>query len=326
LSSQYALEFGNDPYLIGQALAQTAIHNAASSTRPIFDYVPPASDAAPPSQRASLFYVLSQLLTSPKLIPVLPYDPNALYNKRRDLAFNPPSERGPELARICSLWDFSENPTQEEFDEKIEGCFWASTLVFASTGKAGKAPRLDFFLMHGVTSAIFIPSFISKLTSNTYKINLLRTWFTNLAMIMIIRGRPQIDGSLVMGFAHTPLPPGYLNAMPSRTPAAIGASYQSISPWPHLIQSSLRAPDSHTTKTIRSLAYAATKYGTTGAGKVKGGMNPEGKEYVKNLRMTDGSIFVRTAGIVMKTLGWVDWGEKEGEWDRSALGWDDAWS
>jgi len=39
----------------------------------------------------------------------------------------------------------------------------------------------------------------------------------------------------------------------------------------------------------------------------------------------DGSVFVRAAGLVMGNLGWVGWGEKKGAWDRSALGWDDAW-
>ena len=39
----------------------------------------------------------------------------------------------------------------------------------------------------------------------------------------------------------------------------------------------------------------------------------------------DGTIFVRAAGIVMDSLGWVDYGQEARTWDRSALGWDAAW-
>ena len=39
----------------------------------------------------------------------------------------------------------------------------------------------------------------------------------------------------------------------------------------------------------------------------------------------DGTIFVRGAGIIMSALGWAREGEKEGGWDMSALGYDEAW-
>lgn len=31
----------------------------------------------------------------------------------------------------------------------------------------------------------------------------------------------------------------------------------------------------------------------------------------------DGTMFVRAAGVVSEVLGWVAYGGKEGEWDRS---------
>ena len=41
----------------------------------------------------------------------------------------------------------------------------------------------------------------------------------------------------------------------------------------------------------------------------------------------DGSAFVRAAGVLLDVMGWVGpgGGEQEGDWDRSALGWDEAW-
>jgi hypothetical protein len=37
----------------------------------------------------------------------------------------------------------------------------------------------------------------------------------------------------------------------------------------------------------------------------------------------DGTLFIRVAGQLMDYMGW-DKGE-ENEWDRTALGWDEAW-
>ena len=49
------------------------------------------------------------------------------------------------------------------------------------------------------------------------------------------------------------------------------------------------------------------------------------KESLPGIGNIDGSIFVRAAGVVMSTLGWVSHGEPAGKWDTSGLGWDDAW-
>lgn len=39
----------------------------------------------------------------------------------------------------------------------------------------------------------------------------------------------------------------------------------------------------------------------------------------------DGSVFLRAAGMIMNLQGWVREGEEEGNWDFSALGYDQAW-
>jgi len=51
----------------------------------------------------------------------------------------------------------------------------------------------------------------------------------------------------------------------------------------------------------------------------------DGKEVVPGLASVDGSLFVRIAGKMMETQGWVKEGAAEADWDRSALGWDGAW-
>ena len=56
-----------------------------------------------------------------------------------------------------------------------------------------------------------------------------------------------------------------------------------------------------------------------------GAFDEEGNETLMGSGDLDGTIFVRAAGIVMETLGWVSKGQKEGFWDRSGLGWEAAW-
>ena len=65
----------------------------------------------------------------------------------------------------------------------------------------------------------------------------------------------------------------------------------------------------------------AQLYGGTLAGEVRGAKAIPGGDKL------DGSAFVRAAGVLLDVMGWVGpgGGEQEGNWDRSALGWDEAW-
>lgn len=46
-------------------------------------------------------------------------------------------------------------------------------------------------------------------------------------------------------------------------------------------------------------------------------------ETIKGMKELDGSVFIRVAGMLMD---YMDWDKGEGkDWDRTALGWDEAW-
>jgi len=126
-----------------------------------------------------------------------------------------------------------------------------------------------------------------------------------------------------MTYTATPSPRGVL---PKADPCALGNPDDPacVNPWPAILASVIHAPDAHTVKVIRALYYAAQHYGHTAPGDIIGAV--EGKEEThKGIAKADGTIFVRAAGLVMDNMGWVTHGQKEGSWDRSALGWDDAW-
>lgn len=265
----------------------------------------------------------------------MPYDPNALFTARLRQLVEP--HRVKEIRTLVSSFDIDVKGGEREFASKTEEFVWASTLLMAATGKQGKKPRLDFFLMHLVTSSLFLNPFLNALENPVSKANLLRSFLSSVILLTLSRGRPRIDPELLMSYTATPRPPkGSLSSSKS----ALGRVEEDkdYNPWPAILQDAVYHPDAHLLKTIRTLVYGATHYGTTPAGKAAGaflnsssgskaesGTGQEVESH-RGAGKMDGTIFVRAAGIVMDYMGWVANGqEARPDWDRSALGWDEAW-
>jgi len=260
------------------------------------------------------------------LTPVMPYDPDALLSKRARDAMK--DGRPEELGRLAALWTIDASLGDAEFDARAEEVLWVVTLLTASTGKHGRAPRLDFFLMHLLTSSLFLPSLIKAIPDPHNKVRLLRAYVPVLLYYMLVRGRPRIDPTLIMTYTEFPAPPSSApSAAAAPDASALGDPRvaDGTNPWAAIASSVLHTRDSHVVKAIRSLYYGARQYGETPRGGMIGAFDENGKETLKGASSLDGTIFVRAAGVVMDTLGWVSHGQKEGQWDRSALGWDAAW-
>ncbi|KAI0632164.1 P-loop containing nucleoside triphosphate hydrolase protein [Trametes polyzona] len=328
----YAVEFGSDA-MVAQALAQTAVHDAFQPA--LFDLEkgpPPLESLAykqaepthrQPSKGQSLLSILRQAHDSDVMKPVMPYDPDALLSKRFRTAMT--DGRPEEIRRLSALWQIDTTRGQAELDEKVEELLWAATLLLVGSGKRGRKPRLDFFLMHILNASLFVPSLLAAIPSVESKATLLRSLVPVILIYLTVRGRPRIDAELVMSYTDTPRAPN--GQLPQPDASAIGSPHDAadFNPWPGIIGSVLYAPDAHTLKAVRALHYAAQRYGRTPPGGAIGAFDAEGRETHPGIANADGSIFVRAAGVVMDTLGWVSHGQREGSWDRSALGWDDAW-
>ena len=259
--------------------------------------------------------------------PVMPYDPDAFISARfTDACTN---GRPEEIRRLASLWQIDTSDptrTQAALDEKAEELIWTMTLLLVGSGRRGRKPRLDFFLMHLLNASLFIPSLLAAIPSVQSKVALLRSVVPVILLILLIRGRPRIDAELAMSYTNVPRPPASAQG-PTPDSSAIGDPSQDddYNPWPMIVASVLHAPDTHTLKAVRALYYGAVKSGRTPPGGAIGAFDGHGRETHPGMAMVDGSLFVRAAGVVMDTLGWVTHGQKAGSWDRSALGWDDAW-
>ncbi|KAF8191083.1 hypothetical protein K438DRAFT_1919499 [Mycena galopus ATCC 62051] len=131
-----------------------------------------------------------------------------------------------------------------------------ATLLFAGTGKQGRKPRLDFFLMHYLTGAISLS-------------NVLKVLDTTLAKAQLLHGLRVMERE------------------------------------PHVAAA-------------RTLYYTAQLYGHTPTGAFPEMFNEDRGETHAGAATLDGTVFIRATRVIA--------GEEGVDWDRSGLGWEEAWA
>ncbi|KAK4050589.1 hypothetical protein OIV83_003315 [Microbotryomycetes sp. JL201] len=237
----------------------------------------------------------------------------------------------------------SKVPSWTEIVEKTEELFWMATVIFAA--------------MHGLTSVLFLPP-ILEVISPHLRPYLLHSHFRVLVAYWISRGRPELHiHDTLMAASANPRPPHFS----ARAQTAVGVHLMHVvaegqaesasaplespktpqvdknghllgpldpsdensqrpsqeNPWPRILASAADHPDDHLCKVVRSLAFAAMHFGHSSEGIFQSAL--------PGTDVMDGSIFSRAAGLVMQTMGWCHEGEACGKWDRSCLGYDEAW-
>lgn len=241
-----------------------------------------------------------------------------------------------------------------ETDRKFEELVWMNTVMYGVAGwtwaqqeRKGEDGEFnaDFFLVHLVTSAAFIPSLLARLRDAPHaQVLLLRSYFTVCLSWYIARGRPKFD---VRAFYASPSATPYplpIHSLPTPHKDALPGQDKPQSrvpdPWLPLVQTTVVHPDEHLAKAVRSLAAWASKFGKTPAGTFKGpshqstgsadaiqadtvtnptleggiGTELPGAEYL------DGTLFIRVAGLTVARLGRVGQGEAPAEfWDYAGF-------
>ncbi|KIY51855.1 hypothetical protein FISHEDRAFT_36181 [Fistulina hepatica ATCC 64428] len=288
IQTGYGVEFGLD-YMVAMGLSQTAAHG--TTTADVYadhSSVPEINFSEEPSP--SISQLFEEIYSSPILAPLLPYDPDALDSQRRQAFLRDPA-RVKELKRILNKWTFYRNSS--DIDDKLKQCLVQSTLLLAATGlrdkRPGVRPRQDFFLMHLLTSSLFLRPLVLLLSDPIHKAQLLHAYLRVIALTTLLRGRPVIDVKALYDYPFD----------------------ENSNVWPTVVENAIQHSDEHVPKVVRSLYHGAQLYGTEENVGVPG---------------VDGVVFSRAAKILFDRLGWVSKGEKEGNWDHSALGWDEAWS
>lgn len=293
--------------MLAQGLAQSACTPIFASAK-LFQTI--TNDSARSNATLTALQILRRFYDSDTLAPPLPYSPKASFSQRFKDTFT--EERITEIGDLVTLWGGT-------CEQKTEDVTWISTLLVTACGKPNRKPRSDFFFMHILNSTIFLPRLVALLDENDRQI-LLNALFATTLLLVLIRRRPRIDPALAMTFTNMPKPPGFVQQASKDALAPYAKN-----PWFDILADVIHAPDCHTKKCIRALYHASLRYGLTERGRVRGAFTVGDEETHAGIATLDGTLFVRTAGIVMNMLGWVTHGQNGGGWYQTALGWEAEW-
>ncbi|KAI0085240.1 hypothetical protein BDY19DRAFT_896974 [Irpex rosettiformis] len=213
--------------------------------------------------------------------------------------------------------------TTEFLSGKYEEVVWMNTVIYATGGWAGrnqgedknKAFNADFFLMHLVTSAVFLPSFLNTLSPHSASV-LLKTYFTISLVLYVARGRPALPiSSFYANTSANPTPPTSSSAsLPAKD--TLTPHRAAPNPWLPIIQTTLVHPNEHLCKLQRALWHFADVYGGSPKGRFVDATEGGGAIGLGEL---DGTLFVRAAGLTADRMRWMKEGQEQGDWDRGGF-------
>jgi hypothetical protein len=161
--------------------------------------------------------------------------------------------------------------------------------------------------MHLLTSSLFLPSILPLLPSFAHQRTLLESYMLTILVTSLSRGRPTIDARIPLSWPDHP----------AEMANADGNG------WCEIIQRTLGHPDSHVIKSVRALLHLGRKHAL--AGSLPGAVGGAGAETFDGMADVDGAVFVRMAAEIGRYQGWSEPPPETEGWDRSALGWDEAW-
>ncbi|KAJ7913628.1 hypothetical protein B0H13DRAFT_1612389 [Mycena leptocephala] len=274
IDTAFGIEF-DQSFLIAPGLAMAAVTFPEGAVLMDMPSGLPEIKSGPPTTLLSL---LREVYESPKLTP-MPYDEGRVAFKplMDRMASNP--DRAAAIREIYAKWVFDFTDA-EDFSKKVDECMWQAALLLGATSKAGRKPRMDFFIMHFLTSALSVRVVLDALKQPLHKAQLLQAYARTAAMFAFLRGRPCIDPALVMSYTACPAPP--------KTASASGLGRLGYgSPWLAILNNAAVHPEPHVVKAIRSLFYCAQHYG---------------EETHKGAAMMDGTLFIRVAGVLMDAI------------------------
>ncbi|KAJ7701170.1 hypothetical protein B0H17DRAFT_1245851 [Mycena rosella] len=300
--------FGQD-FVVAQGLACAAVTNPEGASMMDIASGLPEIKSGPPT---TLLALLRKVHKSPKLTPMT-YDKNGADG---------------DLTRVVEWFNADPNAalqsakfTPKDFNKKVEECMWQATLLFGATGKSGRKPRMDFFLLHLLTGGLSVRVVLDALKQPLHKAQLLQAYACSAAMVTLFRGRPRIDPAIAMSHSALPQPSAALSNTKSTFGKAGGGS-----PWLAVLNNAAIHEEVHVIKAVRALLYYAQQYGPTPPGTVIGIVDGGGNETHNGGAKVDGTLFIRVAGVLTDALGWITHGDQRGAWEYGGIGWEETWS
>ncbi|SCV73436.1 BQ2448_7362 [Microbotryum intermedium] len=233
-------------------------------------------------------------------------------------------------------------------------------VLYASSSRPGYAckPKMDFFIMHGLTSVLFLPAILEAVSPH-FRPYILHTHFRMIVSYWISRGRPNLwVKETLMAAPLYPMPPDaaspstsavarYLASLRRKEESESGSDGVPKTPQVDA-NGRLRLEEelAEATDTPMDLLGGGNPWSTVLASAVDHpddhvakvirslafaathfGQSPAGfyQSSLPGTEIMDGSIFIRAAGMTLQAMGWCHEGESPGSWDRSGIGFESAW-
>ncbi|KAF8439791.1 hypothetical protein L210DRAFT_3504231 [Boletus edulis BED1] len=202
-------------------------------------------------------------------------------------------ENASTLSSYSEQWTVDLNQPKE-IERKMEEVIWLNTLLYGVGGLRPSGFQADFFMMHIVTSSLFLPSLIAYLSSRS-QVLLLRAYFTAVLTFWIARGQPPLNVKSFM--TTTSVEPPVPTTPPPKTPLTTETT-PIPNPFLPLLQSAMTHPNDHLIKIQRAFAHFNTLYGRRPTGYFK-------DTELEDANMLDGSLFLRVSLLTAEYVGWV---------------------
>ena len=218
---------------------------------------------------------------------------------------------------------------RKEIEDKIEELAWAYTVMYGVSGwKNYHSFHADFFLYvwlptmrasllkkilyfflraHVVSSAMFLPSILSKLDVPSQSL-LLRAHFAAALTWWVGRGRPDFDVN------------GFMNAFAKESPSTV--VQDPTNPFLDIVQSAIANDESHVSEFQRTMKHWARLYG------LKGSNDPRlSASEFRDADKLDGTLFISVAELTRERTEKAKESLVKGDvmglvfqtWDRSGL-------
>ncbi|KAL5048447.1 hypothetical protein BDW71DRAFT_177695 [Aspergillus fruticulosus] len=177
----FGIEF-NQPAIIAEALAQTAIHDDWTGLRFLFPAEQAAGGIGKPAQKTML-QLLEEARANTKLANSVRFEDG---NKLRDGVLK---RAGEEMIKIAAQYTVSEEQMAEKYAEMVD----VSVYFTAASQRPAKSVKFDFFYIHSVNSSIFFAKILSlPFLDTTTKLRLLEMKGRMDLFMYISRNAPEL--------------------------------------------------------------------------------------------------------------------------------------
>jgi hypothetical protein len=224
----YGIEF-NEPIILAEGLASTAIHTNRMGPLLNEDFFEDKGD-----YNITINDIIKEICNDSRFDNVLQHSEdgklNLLLQRKLDV-----------VREYAQKWGVQE--TEQGVNDRLKELYEATVMAYGATAQRPdkKKTRLDFFLMHGVTSALFVKVLLKDI-SLPHKVALLRAHFAAVLTYYISRGRPQLYPELLYKYTSKEL-------------------NQDPNPWLDVIKQASLSMEVHVLKTVRALMKADEEWG-----------------------------------------------------------------